>query len=80
MVKDPPADAGDVRDLGWEEPLEDATNPLQRYCLENPRTAEPGGLQSTESHREDMTEATCNTSAMSQRLLEIILFHRFTII
>ena len=50
-MKDPPADAGDVRDLGWEDPLEEATNPLQCYCLENPRTAEPGGLQSIELHR-----------------------------
>ena len=33
-------------------------NPLQCYCLENPRDGEPGGLPSVGSHRVDMTEAT----------------------
>ena len=40
MVKNPPANAGDVRDagliLGREDPLEEGHNPLQCSCLENP--------------------------------------------
>ena len=38
--KEPPANAGDIRDagsiLGWEEPLEEGMAPLQYPCLENP--------------------------------------------
>ena len=37
-------------------PGEGHGNPLQCSCLENPRTEEPGGLQSTGSQRADMTE------------------------
>ena len=41
MVKNPPANAGDVRDegsiLGWDDPLEGGHgHPLQNSCLENP--------------------------------------------
>ena len=41
MIKNPPANAGDIRDtgsiLGQEEPLEEGmANPLQCSCLENP--------------------------------------------
>ena len=45
VVKNPPADAGDIRDtsetrvqsLGQEDPLEEGVaNPLQCSCLENP--------------------------------------------
>ena len=49
VVKNLPANAGDVRDVGsvpgsgispggWHG------NPCQYSCLENPRTEEPGGL------------------------------------
>ena len=50
MVKNPPANAGDVRDSfrpvpGWgRSPGEGNGNPLQCSCLENPWTKEPGGL------------------------------------
>ena len=44
MVKDPPANVGDGRDLGWEDPLEEARNPLQCYCLENPMDRGAWGL------------------------------------
>ena len=41
-----------VRSLGQEVPLGGGDgNPLQYSCLENPRTEEPGGLQSTGSQR-----------------------------
>ena len=37
MVKNPPANAGDIRDTGWEDPLEEGYGDPVRYsCLENP--------------------------------------------
>ena len=41
MVKNPPANAGDIRDLGWilelgRSPQRGHGNPLQNSCLENP--------------------------------------------
>ena len=44
MVKNPPANAGDIRDTGWtlgpEDPLKEGlvthSKPLQYSCLENP--------------------------------------------
>ena len=54
--KEPSANAGDFRDgssisgLG-RSPEEEHGNPLQYSCLENLMTVEPGGLQSTGSHR-----------------------------
>ena len=51
VVKNPPANAGDVRDVGLipesEDPLEeDMVTQLQYSCLENPMDKEPGRLQS----------------------------------
>ena len=51
MVKNLPANAGDIRDVGsipgsGRSPGEEHGNPLQYACLENPMTEEPGGLQS----------------------------------
>ena len=44
MVKNPPANAGD---MGWEDFLEKEMATLLQYsCLGNPWTEEPGGLQS----------------------------------
>ena len=50
VVKNPPADAGDIREvqsLGWEDPLEEemATH-SSILALEMPGTEESGGLQS----------------------------------
>ena len=56
VVKNPPANAGDVRDKGsipglgrspggWHD------NPLQYSCLGNPMTEETAGLQNTGSQR-----------------------------
>ena len=54
MVKNPVANAGDIRDVGSIPGLERFPggghgNPLQYSCLENPWTEEPGGLWSTGS-------------------------------
>ena len=51
VVKNPPANAAEVRDLGsipgsGRSPGEGNGNPLQYSCLEIPWTEEPGGLQS----------------------------------
>ena len=55
MVKNLPANAGDIRDAGsvsgWgRSPGGGHGNPLQYSCLENP-TEEPGRLQSIGSQR-----------------------------
>ena len=56
VVKNLPANAGDIRDMGviprWERYLgEGHGNPLKYSCLENPHGQEAGGLQSIGSHR-----------------------------
>ena len=56
MVKNPPASAGDARDLGsipgsGRSPGGGNGNPLQYLAWEIPRTEEPGGLQSMGSQR-----------------------------
>ena len=49
-VKNPPANAGDVRSLGWDDPLKQkmATH-SSIFTWRIPWTGDPGGLQSTES-------------------------------
>ena len=49
LVKNPPANVGDVRDVGLipgsgRSPERGHGNPLQYSCLENPMTEEPDGL------------------------------------
>ena len=56
VVKNPPATAGNVRDLRLIPGLgrsagEGHGHALQYACLENPWIEEPGGLQSLGSHR-----------------------------
>ena len=53
MVKNPPANAGDVGSIlgSGRSPGEGNGNPLEYSCLENPWTEEPGGLLSMESQR-----------------------------
>ena len=63
MVKNPPANAGDVRDVGsipgsGRSPGGGHGNPLQYSCLENPMDRGAGGLQSIGLQRVDTTEAT----------------------
>ena len=59
MVKDLPANAGDVRSLGWEDPLEEgmaihSSIPVCRI----PQTEEPSRLQFWGCKESDTTEAT----------------------
>ena len=63
VVKNLPANAGDIRDMGsipalGRSPGEVHGNPLQYSWLEKPWTVETGGLQSTEVKESDTTEAT----------------------
>ena len=56
MVKNPPANAGDTRNMGsvlglGRSPGEGKGNPLSILAGEIPRTEEPGGLQSMTSQR-----------------------------
>ena len=56
MVKNPPANAGDVGDTGSIPGLEGSSGegngyPLQYFAWEFPWTEEPGWLQSMESQR-----------------------------
>ena len=56
MVKSPPANAGDIRDMGSTPGLGRSLgagngNPLQYSCQENPLTEDPGSLQSIRSQR-----------------------------
>ena len=58
MVKNLPANSGDIRDTSsvpglGRSPGEGNSNPLQYSCLENPWTEEPGGLQSMGSQRDE---------------------------
>ena len=52
VVKNPPANAGDARDMGWEEPLEEemATH-SSILAWEIPQTEERGRLQFKGSQR-----------------------------
>ena len=56
MVKNPPANAGDVRDVGsvsglGRSPGGTNGNAFQHSCLGNPTNTEACGLQSMGSHR-----------------------------
>ena len=56
MVKNPPANVGDVRDMGsipesGRSPGGGNGNPLQYSCWRIPWIEEPGGLQSIGSQR-----------------------------
>ena len=56
MVKNPPANAGDIRNAGsvpglGKSPGGGHGNSLQCSCLGNPMDKEPGGLQSIGSQR-----------------------------
>ena len=45
VVKNPPANAGDIRSLGWEDPLKEGTTThCSILAWRIPRTEEPGRL------------------------------------
>ena len=48
MVKNPPANAGDIGSIPGlgRSPGEGNGNPLRYFCLGNPMAEKPGGLQS----------------------------------
>ena len=61
VVKNPPANGGDARDVGsipglGRSPEGGHSNPLQYSYMENLPGQEPGGLQSTWSQESDTTE------------------------
>ena len=62
MVKNSPANAGDIRDVGLipgsgRSPGGGHGDPLQYSCLENPTKEEPGGLHSPWGRKDsDMTK------------------------
>ena len=65
-VKNEPANAADLRDMGLipglgRSPREGKGNPVQYSCLENHVAEEPGGLQSTGPHRvrQDCSDLAC---------------------
>ena len=61
VVKNPPANAGDIRDIGsiLGSPLKEGmTTHSSILAWRIPWTEEPGGVQSTGSQESDMTEAT----------------------
>ena len=75
VVRNLPANAGDIRDSGsipgsGRSPGEGNGNPLQYSCLGNPRTEEPGGLQSTGLQRvgRDWSNLACTVSLMIQNV------------
>ena len=56
VVKNPPANAGDIRDLGLipqsgRSPGGGHGNSLQSSCLENPMDRKPGGIWSIGSQK-----------------------------
>ena len=61
MVKNWPANAADIRDMGWEDPLEKemSTCSIVTLAWRIPWTEEPGGIQSMGVTKElNTTEAT----------------------
>ena len=63
MIKNLPANAGAIRDMGstpglGRSPAGGLGNPLQYSCLKKSWTEGPGGLQSIGLHRVGHTEVT----------------------
>ena len=58
MVKSPPANAGDIRDVGWiagprRSPGGGHGNPLQYFCLENPMDRGVHGVAKSQTQLRD---------------------------
>ena len=75
IVKNSPANAGNIEmevwTLVWEDRLEEKNgNPLQYSCLEDPRTEEPGRLQSKGLHKvRQLKRLTCMHTPLFHMLL-----------
>ena len=77
VVKNLPANAGDVRDVGsipglGRFPGEWHGNPLQYSYLRIPWTEEPGGLQSIVSQRVEYSEATWHTHTCASQVVLVV--------
>ena len=73
VVKNPPADAGDIRDLGsipgWRRsPGGEYGNPFQYSCLENPMDREAWQAIVIGHKESDMTEATEHAACITDSL------------
>ena len=71
MVKNPPANVGDIRNMGSIPGSGRSPgghdHSLQYSCLENPMTEEPGGLQSKGLQRVRHAEATEHSHGCNHR-------------
>ena len=82
MVKNPPACAGDIRDLGsvpgsGRSPGGGHGNPLQYTCLENSMNRGAGGLQSIASQESNATEMTYREHTCTFSILDIIFLSNY---
>ena len=74
MVKNPPVNAGDLRDIDLipelgRSPGEGHDHPFQFLPGESPRTEEPGGLHSTDCKELDTTEHTWSSRSETAPVL-----------
>ena len=84
VVKNPPDSAGYIRNVGFipglvRSPGGGHGNPLQYSCLENPRSEEPGRVQSIGSHRvgHDGSDLACmhiHVSSIKNKKIKIFNF------
>ena len=77
MVKNSPANAGDIRDVGWIlmseiSPGGGHGNPLNNSCLGNHMDGGAWGLQSTGLQRVGQDWVTEHTSGARQRLFRVL--------
>ena len=84
MVKNLPANARELRDIGSIPGLERSPggkhgNPLQYFCLENPMDKEPGGLQSMGRKESDMIEATQHAQYGGERIHMFVWLGAFAV-
>ena len=71
VIKNTPANAGDIRDVGWipgsgRSPGGGHGNPLQYACLENPMDREAWQVMVHRVSESDMTEATAHSTQEKQ--------------
>ena len=73
MVKNPPANAEDIRDMGSTPglgrfPGEGQGSPVQYSCLESPTDRGPGGYSLHRREESDTTEVTYLASTVKKAL------------
>ena len=72
MIKNAPAHAGDIRDVGWipgsvRSPGGGHGNPLQYSCLENPTDRTAWQVMVHRVSESDMTKATTHSTQEKQK-------------